>query len=121
MNNDLISRAHAIEVVREMVHDPDIGDDVATFGCMVWGALDRMPAVDAGPKWISVQDKLPDTEDWVVVWYRDKDGDCFPTIGSYGERAFGRKYWTTDVDLNDAAYPPAAITHWMPLPEPPKN
>lgn len=48
-NGDLISREHAIEVVREMVHDPDIGDDAATFGCMVWGALDRMPAVDAEP------------------------------------------------------------------------
>lgn len=47
MNNDLISRAAAIKVVKAMVYDPDMGDDAATFGCMVWGVLDRLPAVDA--------------------------------------------------------------------------
>lgn len=49
MNNDLISRAAAIKVVKAMTHDPDMGDDAAAFGCMVWGVLDRLPAVDAEP------------------------------------------------------------------------
>ena len=68
------------------------------------------------PKWISVDDRLPETNDWVVVWYRDKDGDYFPTVGKYNSQ---ENYWTTDVDNSETAYPPDKITHWMPLPEPP--
>ena len=71
---------------------------------------------DATPKWISVDEGLPETNDWVLVWYRDKDGDYFPTVGKYNSRG---NYWITDADDSEAAYPPDKITHWMPLPEPP--
>ncbi len=69
--------------------------------------------------WISVEDRLPETEEWVAVWYRDKDGDYFPTVGRYAKVPSGKMCWATDVDNNELAYPPEKITHWMPLPKPP--
>ena len=71
-------------------------------------------------KWISVEERLPETADWVVVWYCDKDGEYFPTVGMYrAEWSYGEKSWVTDVDNNNSANPPVKITHWMPLPNPP--
>lgn len=67
------------------------------------------------PEWISVKERLPENNVWVLIWYRDKDGDYFPTVGQYVEH----NLWATDVDSNDRAYPPEEITHWMPIPEPP--
>lgn len=72
---------------------------------------------DVFSRWISVEDRLPETDDRVLVWYCDKDGDFFPAVGRYGEK---EERWITDVDDNDHAWPPVKITHWMPLPEPPK-
>ena len=104
MNNDLISRKAVLEMER----------------CgFVWG--DDVRNMPAAPTWISVEERLPESESWVVVWYRDKDGDYFPTIGQYGEGAFGRMRWMTEAEGNDMAFPPEKITHWMPLPEPPKE
>lgn len=73
------------------------------------------------PRWISVEDRLPETDVWVAVWYMDKDGDYFPTVGACRDGGDGLTYWETDVDINERAYPPEKITHWMPLPEPPKE
>ena len=75
----------------------------------------------AAPAWISVEERLPATNDFVVCWYRDTEGDYYPTIGSYGQLPTGEMCWTTDVDNNENAYPIDEITHWMPLPEPPNN
>lgn len=73
-------------------------------------------------RWVSVEDRLPETDDWVLVWYCDKDGDFFATVGKYKEwKPTGERYWYTDVDNNETAWPPVKITHWMPLPEPPKE
>lgn len=69
------------------------------------------------PRWISAEEP-PKTDEWVAVWYRDKDGDCFFTAGRYFKHTNGQMYWRTDVDDNAHAYPPAEITHWMPLPKP---
>ena len=77
--------------------------------------LDTMAAA---PRWISVEDRLPELDEWVAMWYMDKDGDFFPTMGKLCEYA-GKACWTTDVDDNPRAYPPEKITHWMPLPKPP--
>ena len=79
-------------------------------------ALDERDAAREKTHWISAEEP-PKTDEWVAVWYRDKDGDCFPTVGQYRDFA-GQKYWTTDVDDNERAYPPEEITHWMPLPGP---
>lgn len=88
-----------------------------TIGGFIKRAIQAQMDRDKVDRWISVKDRLPETDAWVAVWYRDKDGDCFPTVGQYRDFA-GQKYWTTDVDDNERAYPPEEITHWMPLPGP---
>jgi len=70
-------------------------------------------------KWISVKDRLPEVYDGVLV----TDGeivtaaerhDFFDSgIGWTGHR-FGGHEWQWDFD-------DSFITHWMPLPEPPKK
>lgn len=63
------------------------------------------------PRWISVEERLPEDRDWVLVWHtgyltakkaKYKDND-FPIwiIDGYGDQ-------------------PGEVTHWMPLPEPPE-
>lgn len=82
---------------------------------------ERDAALAQVTKWISVDDMLPETDEWVAVWYRDKDGDYFPTAGVYRDGGDGFTYWETDVDCSERAFPPEKITHWMPLPEPAKE
>jgi hypothetical protein len=63
------------------------------------------------PKWTSVEDKLPDSDNWVLV-YADGAINCAmftPKHGFYdATHALG---YNVNVPL---------ITHWMPLPEAPK-
>ena len=100
------------EAVKQAAEDS--GESLAGY---MRRAIEAQMERDKVDRWISVKDRLPETDAWVAVWYRDKDGDCFPTVGQYRDFA-GQKYWTTDVDDNERAYPPEEITHWMPLPGP---
>lgn len=70
-------------------------------------------------KWISVEDKLPQSHEEVMIW---------PIINSYGER---RTAWIgMDGDwlyaletehVCDDFKVETEITHWMPLPKPPED
>lgn len=62
-------------------------------------------------EWISVKDRLPEEDTDVLIFSR-KFKIC--TIGRCMKSSWGR-WWTT----NHAGC--ANITHWMPLPEPPKD
>lgn len=81
---------------------------------------------DVPTKWISVKDRLPENQNPVVVFvppHVDNDKGTF--LGYVGMAYFtrlGEEFWCgTDGNLYGAIgmiYPP---THWMPLPEPPKE
>ena len=70
-------------------------------------------------KWISVDDQLPPTGKDILAWTISSRGNPIPAgegyyavdqlQGSIGEEYFRAKVW---------AY--GKVTHWMPLPEPPK-
>jgi hypothetical protein len=68
-------------------------------------------AADVQPvdRWISVKDRLPENDNDVLVY----DTDCGIVIGWY------------DKEIGDFAAdfisPLDAVTHWQPLPEPPKE
>lgn len=66
-------------------------------------------------KWISVKDKLPE-EDQTVVFV-EKNGS-FPCLGIYNTyNGIGEWY----IPAYDDAASSEFVTHWMPLPEPPKQ
>lgn len=73
--------------------------------------IDDMPAADVQPisQWISVKDRLPENCIEVLVY----DTDCGIVIGWH------------DKEIGDFAAdfisPLDAVTHWMPLPEPPQD
>ena len=67
--------------------------------------------IDAYPRWISVEERLPDVKKEVIVC------DKMPN---------GMRYVTTAFMLEDCAFLNDCgrmyeVTHWMPLPEPPKE
>jgi len=63
-------------------------------------------------KWIPVTERLPDEWTDVLVW--SKCGFCVVAV-SLGSHGKWRESWThMMIDDN-------TITHWMPLPEPPKE
>jgi polyferredoxin len=61
-------------------------------------------------EWISVLDKLPDSRTPVIVWAAY--WSAWPFVGHlvHGQ-------WVGERILSE----PSAVTHWMPLPDPPKD
>lgn len=80
-------------------------------------------------EWISVMDQLPDLTHYQPNWGRHSDmvlcwlcGIC--AIGSYHDRTTGPHKGMRGWDFvgNDVKHrPDQRVTHWMPLPEPPKE
>lgn len=67
---------------------------------------------DALPRWISVEERLPEKGVFVVVYYGHFIGNLMDVYMWDGE------CWRSSTGyLEDAEN----ITHWMPLPEPPKE
>ena len=109
MENDLISRSALLEKATNVTKYDEGGWGMDLKAVSVEDVL-KAAAVDAGPKWISVEDKLP-----------EKSGDylAFTEKGifmvlSYSEihRAFNAYDWCENIS-------PICCTHWMPLPEVP--
>lgn len=67
------------------------------------------------PTWISVEDRLPDDEEEVLLYDRVFR---FYELGKYHKRSkVLDPHWT----IYGNTYPISSYTHWMPLPEPPKG
>lgn len=69
-------------------------------------------AVEAMPRWISVEEKLPEHKEDVALYIRCGDVSFIRTGWRMGNGQF--------ICPNDSlsGY---EVTHWMPLPEPPKE
>lgn len=61
------------------------------------------------PCWISTKDRMPEEGEWVII--NTIDREVF-------EAFFESGYWEND---NSFWAKPNDVTHWMPLPEPPKE
>ena len=90
--------------------------ETATF-CM---ANIARPVKRVKQEWISVKDRLPDDEKEVLCWYLSGDGNCYHTIGVCLQETYGN-VWSTEADRDECGYGCEKVTHWMPLPEPPKE
>ena len=63
--------------------------------------------------WISVKDKLPEKEVDIII--ENDIGEVM--FGNYSSDCYGDKFFTTNFEQYLL---PGNVTHWQPLPEPPK-
>lgn len=72
--------------------------------------------VQSVDRWISVDDKLPDSDITVLVWYTADS--LFGRFGDYGVTHYRESTgWSKASLIGDDQ----AIFYWMPLPEPPQD
>lgn len=80
--------------------------------------------LEAVPEWISVDDRLPERNTRVLVYAQEKEdgfeGKYVITIASYTDNLFGYDIsgWVEPWQYFFASY---KITHWMHLPESPRE
>ncbi len=113
------------EAAIKAIYDSDPNGIRRTLGFNVGQieeALRSVPAVSV-PQWISVKDRLPDVAGMYIVtacdeWCSHGEGIWYDTVVVVAEYSGGCWNWNdngTDYDIDDL------VTHWMPLPEPPKG
>ena len=93
----------------------------ADYDCIKLGkARKRIQQLEAqAPKWISVDDRLPeDNVDVVVYAYNPSESTIAITSYTHNMYGYNIESWRTPWQY---FFCDRKITHWMPLPEPPKE
>ena len=89
--------------------------------CMEMEIGRRMLLEQNAPKWLSVKDRLPNVDEKVIVFaigkYDGFIGDTVYAMSMILDRPSGKR-WAVPWQYFDVDY---EITHWMRLPEPPKE
>lgn len=146
MNNDLISRAAllsdlnelymaalrkdgvSVESIYELDHLSMLVNDAPAVDaapmdfherCLQFEIQKRFAAEKAAPKWISVEDRLPEDCMNVLVYAIGNNENDVVAMTSYTHNMYGYNIegWCSPWQYFFYEY---KITHWMPLPEPPK-
>ena len=65
------------------------------------------------PKWISVNDRLPENDQWALCFMKDKSFGTF--------RVLQWNYIDWQWNDGDEWFDEKDVTHWMPIPEKPKG
>jgi hypothetical protein len=65
------------------------------------------------PRWISVEERLPESGERVLIMFKPLEGEENISIGWLTKSGFDC--------YDDSVYFFRSVTHWMPLPEPPKG
>ena len=100
----------------------EIGE-VPCRACDVDDVLDDLECfetIDASP-WHRVEDELPKEKGWYLVYaptYRGGSSSGKESAGSVMFSKWSGKTWSIEVGYYER---PNCVTHWMPLPEPPKE
>ena len=83
--------------------------------------LNQADTVDAVPAWIPVTERLPENNRPVMVYLKNYtiQGGYVVHIGTYDTAGF----WFLRTQPGISSFPVHdwVVTHWMPLPEPPKD
>ena len=109
--------------IRRNHYDKEHGNEHFIYGIeTVLEYAESLPASDVVQEWISVKDRLPDNKeyDWVLAQVVEDNGFMhIPTVMEYRQSKndwFEETYgWLSE---HNGAF---TVTHWMPLPEPPKG
>jgi hypothetical protein len=105
---EYISLADAIEA---MYKDAEAHPD-HTFWASQFEALMDIPAADVQPRWIPVTERLPEEDGHYLVCIFADELSCRWSQIAWFRREF---YWVHGTENGREV-----ITHWMPLPGPPK-
>jgi len=65
-------------------------------------------------KWISVKERLPEMDEWVLIDGPEVCKRIDPPSSNWKEGYAWKR-------IHESFYSPDDVTHWMPLPEPPKE
>lgn len=115
--NDLISRKEAIETINSLtVHVSGVDVFPPEGKKSVIETLDLLPGVPLHNKWISVKDRLPEFPRFVLVYVKHPASDPFPSWSCIMTDMYLGDRWAENADEEVHE-----VTHWMPLPEPPKE
>jgi hypothetical protein len=100
MTNEYITKQQAIDLVKSLE---------VVLGCLGVSVLTR--EIERLPDcWISTKDSLPEAREEVLIHHKEIGVfEAFFTDDGYWETDSG--WWSRQRD----------VTHWMPLPEPPKE
>lgn len=121
-NNGLISRAllMAVPNVRKVTEYDEAGYSIS-YNAVPVEVIENAPSVDAAPKWISVQDDRKPKHLQEVLCTYVFDGwpeQYFAVLTFY---AYGDNGYVTGMHFEGEGLHDMKVTHWMPLPEPPKE
>jgi hypothetical protein len=121
-----MSDKEAFEIIRKMAWEGVKALDHATASNVLVQVHNRARQLAESaqanpvlPQWIHVDDKLPiDVGQVLMVFGEPLFGTCNPTIetGYYDKESEAWRFWTFDKEVNGFG-----VTHWMLLPEIPKQ
>lgn len=115
------------------IHPLAQDDEMKDFAWDIWNAC-RAAMLAAAPqlfgsepatvpgKWIPVSERMPDDDDFVYIWPRPDFGVELH-VGQYCECSPKGDGWYAQVYEQNYGieWHPITVTHWMPLPNPPKE
>lgn len=98
-----------------------IGQDDDPLGTIA-AALDEYRKVDSCEGWIKCLERMPDTDDFVCVWPLPDFGVELH-VGQYLKCHKKGAGWYAQINEQNYGieWHPITVTHWQPLPEPPKE
>ena len=105
--DELIKRIH-----RQAVYLPEKFSKNAELLDVLMKAADAIEKLTK-PRWIPVTERLPDAGDRVLCYCR---ANIYEVMKMRTDGA-----WVHNDKVYDSAYMSGFVTHWMPLPEPPKE
>ena len=103
MSEEYISREAALKAV----------------GALSWAGfrLKEVPAADVRPRWIPVEEQLPDAGDSVLCWYEYYSYSECRMVTDYGMGYQYNGHWAGEATNGYKA----RVLYWMPWPEPPEE
>ena len=98
----------------------DYRDDIRNVPSLVKDDVDGLNYAIAAlerDRWIRVDERLPEREEYVLVRYQNND----MTVACIFDRDECMTFWRAQTDEGWCCDCDTEPTHWMPLPEPPKE